>query len=210
MKKLLVLLITLFAFIPLVSAAEKAEVHVFYRESCPHCKDLHEYLDKLSEDPTYKNMFEVKYYEVSTDKKNIELFGKTINYFGLQSTGVPFYVVGEAYNIGFPNPNSNDEYMKKELEARDTELKKMINASFDNGEKNIVKLIQEGSIEPTTTKRTTKDTTTLEVNNNNDIIQESKKEVNFKYTYAVIPGVLIAIVLLIILFRKKNKNEKTN
>ena len=189
MKKLLVLLITLFAFIPLVSAAEKAEVHVFYRESCPHCKDLHEYLDKLSEDPTYKNMFEVKYYEVSTDKKNIELFGKTINYFGLQSTGVPFYVVGE---------------------ARDTELKKMINASYDNGEKNIVKLIQEGSIEPTTTKRTTKETTTLEVNNNNDFIQKSKKEVNFKYTYAVIPGVLIAIVLLIILFRKKNKNEKTN
>ena len=205
MKKILVVIIALFAFLPTCLAAEKAQVHVFYRETCPHCKDLHEYLDKLSEDPTYKNMFEVKYYEVSSDKKNIELFGKTINYFGINSTGVPFYVVGEAYNIGFPNPNSQDENVIKQVEARDTELKKMISSSYNGGEKNIVKLIEDGTIEPTTTKRTT--TSEIVKENYNNVVTNSKKVTNFNYTYTVIPSVIVALLIVFIIYRKKNKHE---
>lgn len=207
MKKLIFLIAALFTFIPVVFAADKTVVNVFYQETCPHCKDLHEYLDKLSEDPSYKDLFEVKYYELSNgQKENIELFGKTLTYFNRTSSGVPFYVIGEGYNFGFSNPNTDNENVKKQFEARDTEIKNMIVASYDNGEKNIVKLIEDGSIEPKTTKRTTQETTIN--NSNNEVVKEMKKETSFNYTYTIILGVLVALVFVILIFRKKNKNEK--
>lgn len=193
MKKVLLLISLLVLFVPSVHAKEKAVINVFYRESCSHCMDLHSYLDVLSEDNSYKDMFTINYMEVS-DKENNEIFKKVLEYFHVSSTGVPFYVIGEAYNMGFPNPKSEDANVKKQFEARSKEIKDMITSAYVNDEKDIVKGLKEGTIEVKTTKRTT--TTTSVITNDNN--KEKKLSVLNKKKEIMEFSPLVVLILLII------------
>lgn len=201
MKKVLLILSLLIIFIPKVHADEKAVVNVFYKESCIHCKDLHSYLDELSEDVSYKDMFKVNYMEVS-DKKNGELFEKVRSYFNVSSSGVPFYVIGEAYNVGFPNPKSEDEYMKKQFEARSKEIKDMIKSAYANDETNIVEEIKKGNLTVKTTRATTIASESKK-ENNEDIqakVLDKKKDV---MDYTAIAAVLLLITSSLLILKKK-------
>ena len=121
MKKVLILIISLLVFIPNVYAKEKTTVSVFYSESCIHCKHLHTYLDELENDETYNKMFKVDYYEIH-DSTNSSLFDKVLAYFKKSSSGVPFYVIGDKYEVGFPNP----ETMQEQYEKQDKKIKELI------------------------------------------------------------------------------------
>jgi thiol-disulfide isomerase/thioredoxin len=195
MKKLLLIIIALFVLIPSVYAKEKVTISVFYSDSCIHCKHLHEYLDELSKDSKYGKMFNIDYYEIH-DKSNSEIFNKTIAYFKKTSTGVPFYVIGDTYEIGFPNP----ETMQEEYEKQDLEIKKQIEKSYQNNSKNIVKDIKEGKVKVTTTE---KQTIPL-VQEDRENLEKSNKKVNNNYIYlGVIPVLLIVIIIYAIIAKKK-------
>lgn len=85
-----------------VSQDEKAvTMHVFYSPTCPHCADLHEFLDELKEDPEYKDKFNVKDYNLSDDSLAMELFQKVSDYFKYTNGGVPYYVIGDVDDSGF-------------------------------------------------------------------------------------------------------------
>ena len=75
-------------------------VYVFYSSTCPHCKDLHAYLDELKNDKDVRDKFNIVDYEVST-AENIDLMNKVSDYFKANITGVPFYVIGDKYFEGY-------------------------------------------------------------------------------------------------------------
>jgi len=201
MKKVLILIVSLLVFIPNVYAKEKTTVSVFYSESCIHCKHLHTYLDELEKDETYNKMFKVDYYEIH-DSTNSSLFDKVLAYFKKSSSGVPFYVIGDKYEVGFPNP----ETMKEQYEKQDKKIKELIEKAYKNNQKNIVKEIDEGKVKVTTT---VKETIPL-IEENNMLVESNKKPFFNKYMLiGIIPAVIIIAVVLIVFKRKKEvKHEE--
>lgn len=201
MKKVLILIISLLVFIPNVYAKEKTTVSVFYSESCIHCKHLHTYLDELEKDETYNKMFKVDYYEIH-DSTNSSLFDKVLAYFKKSSSGVPFYVIGDKYEVGFPNP----ETMQEQYEKQDKKIKELIEKAYKNNQKNIVKEIDEGKVKVTTT---VKETIPL-VEENNVLVESNKKPFFNKYMLiGIIPAVIIIAAVLIVFKRKKEvKHEE--
>ena len=197
MKKVLILIVSLLVFIPSVYAKEKVTISVFYSSSCIHCKHLHEYLDELESDEKYSKMFKVDYYEIH-DSTNSNLFDKTLAYFKKSSSGVPFYVIGEKYEVGFPNP----ETMKEEYEKQDKKIKELIEKAYKNNQKDVVKAIKDEKIQVTTT---VKETIPL-VEENNKLFEESNKKPFFKkyLLVGIIPTLLVIAVILIVF---KNKKE---
>ena len=59
-------------------------------------------------------MINIDYYEVN-EKENSEIFNKVLAYFKRQSSGVPFYVIGSKYEVGFPNPETMEKNIKKQM-----------------------------------------------------------------------------------------------
>ncbi|MCR5483475.1 MAG: hypothetical protein K6E99_03645 [Bacilli bacterium] len=201
MKKVLILIISLLVFIPNVYAKEKTTVSVFYSESCIHCKHLHTYLDELEKDETYNKMFKVDYYEIH-DSTNSSLFDKVLAYFKKSSSGVPFYVIGDKYEVGFPN----SETMQEQYEKQDKKIKELIEKAYKNNQMNIVKEIDEGKVKVTTT---VKETLPL-VEENNVLVESNKKPFFNKYMLiGIIPAVLIiAAVLIVFKLKKEVKHEE--
>lgn len=97
-KKLLLIVILLFLFIPMISAKE-VTVYLFHSNTCPHCKSEREFLSTL-------NNVKVKEYEVSTYSK---LLYKVKNNLDIDSSSVPLTIIGSDYKIGF------SEDIKKEI-----------------------------------------------------------------------------------------------
>lgn len=80
---------------------DAVNVYVFYSPTCPHCSDLHSYLDELKKDKEYKDLFNVVDYDVVSNQTNYELWEKVGEYFGVNIDGVPFYVIGDQHYEGF-------------------------------------------------------------------------------------------------------------
>ena len=200
MKKILIIIASLLVFIPSVYAKEKTTISVFYSSSCIHCKHLHEYLDELEKDENYNKMFKVDYYEIN-DNNNAKIFDKTLAYFKKSSSGVPFYVIGDEYEVGFPNP----ETMKDEYEKKDKLIKELIEKAYKNNKKNIVEDIKEEKIKVTTT---VKETIPL-VEENKTFEESNKKPIfNKNMLFGIIPGVILIIVILITFKNKKEVNHE--
>ena len=200
MKKVLILIVSLLFFIPSVSAKEKVTISVFYSESCIHCKRLHTYLDELENDENYNKMFKVDYYEIHDNSSSV-LFDKVLAYFKKTSSGVPFYVIGEKYEVGFPDP----ETMKDEYEKQDKKIKELIEKAYKNNQKDIVKKLNEGKIQVTTTVKET-----IPLVEDNTIFEESNKKPIFnKYILiGIIPAVLIIATILIVFKGKKEVHHE--
>ena len=109
-------------------------VYVFYSPTCPHCSDLHEYLDELEEDKEYKDLFNVVDYDVVSSQTNYELWEKVAEYFGVKVDGVPFYVIGDQYYEGFGDS------------AKDTIKASIKNSKNDSNYVDVVDGIGKGEI----------------------------------------------------------------
>lgn len=109
-------------------------VYVFYSPTCPHCADLHTFLDELKEDKEYKKLFNVVDYDVQTSQTNYQLWEKVGEYFGVKIDGVPFYVIGDNYYEGFGDS------------AKDTLKTAIKNASNDSKYVDVVDGIGKGEI----------------------------------------------------------------
>ena len=143
MKKLVkILMLVMVLFIPLTFASAKktttttttteaipkdgtpVKLYVFYGAGCTHCADLHTYISELQTDKEYNFMFELVDYEVWSDKTNATLMSETAKVLNTQASGVPFYVVGDYYSSGFPNPEANADKFKEATDELKAAIKK--------------------------------------------------------------------------------------
>lgn len=96
--KILLIFFALFLFVPTnIKAEEKVTVHLFYSETCPHCKAEIKHLEKLMK--TNKNIELIKYEvnnEVNSNKMDL-----VKSAFGITEPYVPFTVIGTVYYIGY-------------------------------------------------------------------------------------------------------------
>jgi len=99
MKKILVSLLFLFVLFPLsVKADNKVTLHLFYGETCPHCREEEEFLDKYLKD---KKDVDLQMYEVWNNKDNQELLIKVQDTLDNHESGVPYLVIGDRVIIGY-------------------------------------------------------------------------------------------------------------
>lgn len=117
--------------------AGAVNVYVFYSPTCPHCADLHTFLDELKEDKEYKDLFNVVDYDVATSDTNRQLWQKVGEYFEVNVDGVPFYVIGDQYYEGFGDS------------AKDTLKTAIKNAANDKKYRDVVDGIGKGEITKT-------------------------------------------------------------
>ena len=105
----------------------KVDIFVFYGEGCPHCEHLFEYLSRLGNDPEYMYKFTIIKYNVWGNKDNLDLLYKAQDHFGLEhSKGVPFFIIGNNYYLGFGDPDNMSE-------STDKEFKEAIKNAYNNG-----------------------------------------------------------------------------
>ena len=124
MKKLFIILISLFMLLPFTVNAlsdaykdvtanivgekieeEKINIYLFYSETCPHCHDEIDYLNGLEK--KYEDKINIYKYEVTKNKDNNVLMKTTKSLFNFNGTGVPFTVIGEEYIYGYSESSNN-------------------------------------------------------------------------------------------------------
>ena len=127
MKKYLLLLFSLFIFLPINRFAladdyedvlyEKLEVekkedvvniYLFYSNTCPHCAKEEKVLNQLEEE--YGDKIKVFRYEVNDDVDNLLLMYDVKELLNVEGskTGVPFTVIGKEYYLGYSEWVGND------------------------------------------------------------------------------------------------------
>lgn len=127
MKKLF-LLLTVFAFIILplkVEAKDKVTIYMFRGYDCPHCEAALDYFYK-NKDRIPKNV-EIQTFEVWKNDNNSTLQDLVAERLGIDTEddnyGIPFFVIGENYQIGF-NSNKSEEGFEKIIAMAEENLNK--------------------------------------------------------------------------------------
>lgn len=108
-------------------------INVFYRTTCPHCQELHEFLAGLKASKEYASKINIVDYEVVTSEENAELMEKVGDYFDFAVDGVPFYVIGEKYYSGYTS--SFDDQIKEQIDKlyKDKEANIDVVSGIKNG-----------------------------------------------------------------------------
>ena len=202
MKKLRIIIIItlLMLFIPTLVSAKEINVYVFYGQGCPHCADLEKYLDELSQDDNYKDKFNVVKYETWFEPDNKTLMNKVSDYLNANATGVPFYIIGDFYKVGFPNPASTEEKVIEAVNQRKEEIKSNIDKSYEaaNSEtptyEDIVAEIANGTITVTTSKTTTSEQTESTTTSSTKTDNEKKDQV--LKNILTIAGAIVAVIAI--------------
>ena len=98
-KILIILILSLFFFIPGVVSAQESEVNLyfFWSKSCPHCTKEKEFLREIA--PDYPNLI-VHDFEVGI-RENSLLLQKIGQSFKIETGGVPITIIGRDYFVGY-------------------------------------------------------------------------------------------------------------
>lgn len=107
-NKIFLIISFLFLFI---SVKADVDIHFFYSESCPHCKEAEKYFEKIED----KYDFNIIAYETSKNKDNSALLKEVAAKFDDYYYGVPYIVVENQRLIGW-NDSSSEKliYLIKE------------------------------------------------------------------------------------------------
>lgn len=153
MKKYLLLLFSLFIFLPINCFAladdyedvlyEKLEVekkedvvniYLFYSNTCPHCAKEEKVLNQLEEE--YGDKIKVFRYEVNDDVDNLLLMYDVKELLNVEGskTGVPFTVIGKEYYLGYSEWVGND--LEKQI-RHDLELDTQEETVVEKGKVNL-------------------------------------------------------------------------
>lgn len=98
-KLILLILILPFVFPISVDALEKEiNLHLFYREDCPHCAAEKEFLNKYLKDKPNVKLYK---YEVISSSENRKLFYEVQELLDKSAKGVPYLVIGNKVIIGY-------------------------------------------------------------------------------------------------------------
>ena len=112
----LLLLLLLLGFTPALAASDApsgektVNLYFFWGQGCPHCLKEKQFLEKLEK--KYANL-RIHSFEVSGDRKNLELLYQVGRRLQVEVAGVPFTVVGQDYFVGW----QGDETSGAALEA---------------------------------------------------------------------------------------------
>ena len=108
MKKIwLFILFGILLFIPFTINAKEVNAYLFYGQGCPHCAQLEEYLQKEYKNDKDLNIYR---YEVWNSSENVELWNKVQDALCIESSGVPYFVVGNKVVRGY---NAGSAFEKK-------------------------------------------------------------------------------------------------
>lgn len=112
MKKILITLLVLVAFMPNVVKAkerEKITVYMFYGDGCPHCAKAEAFFDKIEEE--YGKYYELKEIETWRNKLNADIVNEVWDEFKVaeDKRGVPYIVIGDKTYMGFGDTNDEKE-----------------------------------------------------------------------------------------------------
>lgn len=138
--KLLLIVLCLFLTPIKALANEKVNVHLFWGNGCPYCEDAKKFFDSIKDE--YSEYFELKEYETYNNKNNKSLKAKVHAKFNMETSGVPFIVIGDKYFVGYSS-------------ASDEEIINTIMDQYENGSTDIVQSIIDGE-EETDSKESTK------------------------------------------------------
>lgn len=80
------------------AGASRVEVHLFWREGCPHCEREREFLRRFA---ALEPRVVVREYELLRDRENLALFLRATAALGVDSGAVPLTVVGDRVWVGY-------------------------------------------------------------------------------------------------------------
>ena len=95
---LLFLLLSLILPIKAFAQTDKLNIYLFYGESCPHCKELEEFLEPYLKEN--ENVILNKY-EVWNNKDNQEKLNEVQKILNDNSSGVPYLIIGNNIITGY-------------------------------------------------------------------------------------------------------------
>lgn len=109
MKKFIFGIIIFFTFILNIFADGKVlNMYLFYGESCPHCKEMHEYLDEYLDGKDNIKLYE---YEIYKNKDNANKLRDIIDILDTDESGLPFLIIGNNVITGYAK-NVTDERIR--------------------------------------------------------------------------------------------------
>ena len=109
MKKFIFGIIIFFTFILNIFADGKVlNMYLFYGESCPHCKEMHEYLDEYLDGKENIKLYE---YEIYKNKDNANKLRDIIDILDTNESGLPFLIIGNNVITGYAK-NVTDERIR--------------------------------------------------------------------------------------------------
>lgn len=112
MKKIIFGIVVFFMFITCVFAEGKTlNLYLFYGEGCPHCKNMHNYLDEYLEDKDDIKLYE---YEIYKNVDNANKLRDIMNMLDVSEGGVPFLIIGNNVISGFVD-NITDERIRNTI-----------------------------------------------------------------------------------------------
>jgi len=124
MKKFIVMaILSIFLFSPLFADSPKGSDSVkpdlntfyfFYSNRCPHCKVAHPFINKLKKEYPKINFKELEVMKVPENRK---LFIKMINERGIQGGGVPTFIFGDKFVVGFQEGH-HDKLIREMIEIQ--------------------------------------------------------------------------------------------
>lgn len=128
MKKVLLILILLFGFIPLVKAEEKdpVKIYIFTKEGCGACEMALEYFSQLATDEDYKDKFTLVNFQVYDSNWNVinqkykNIASKIASKKNIPFKGTPYIIIGETIFDSLSN-------------SYEQEFKDAIDKSYKNG-----------------------------------------------------------------------------
>ena len=121
MKKYLLILLTLLLLPFTIKALEYKDVvapisgieenkeltiYLFHGAECPHCAAEIRFLNELEEE--YQDKLKIVKYEVWHNEDNEKILNQVKTYFNVNTTGVPFTVIGEKYVNGYSENVGSD------------------------------------------------------------------------------------------------------
>ncbi len=102
------------AIVPsIVKAKEPINIYFFKGETCGFCARAKTFFDSLKSDDEYKNLFNLKEYEIWNNKKNASLAEDAAKIMGDELDGVPYFIIGDKTWNGYDS--SYDEDIKKQI-----------------------------------------------------------------------------------------------
>lgn len=100
-----------------VRAANQVTLHFFYGDTCPHCAKAKPFLTQLEQQHDWLT---IKSYEIYNSDQHRQLMRDLATYLGADQPGVPFFVLGSQYLVGYLDDQTTGQTLLQALtSARD-------------------------------------------------------------------------------------------
>lgn len=86
--------------------SDKINIYMFWGNGCPHCHDMKDFFDSLSEE--YKNKIKLYTFEVWYNVENANLLGLFANFLNDKPNYVPYLIIGKHVFSGYSESMNSD------------------------------------------------------------------------------------------------------